>query len=55
MSKSYAPFLLGMAILVMCLAVYAVPFPGSLILIAAAGAGACIGVAQIRRREKRDR
>ena len=51
MSKLYGPAQLLMAVLVMCLAVYAVPFPGSLILIGAGVVGALWAFFRIRRRE----
>jgi len=51
MSKLYGPAQLLIAVLVMCLAIYAVPFPGSLILIGAVVLGAVWALLRLRRRE----
>ena len=52
MSSYYGPSLLVVAVLVMILAVYAVPFPGSLLLLGAAGLGGLLAWSKIRRRAR---
>jgi hypothetical protein len=52
MSKLYGPAQLLMAVLVMCLAVYAVPFPGSLVLLGTVAPGAVWAFFRLRRRER---
>ena len=47
----YCPAQLLIAVLVACLAIYAVPFPGSLILLGAAVLGAVWALIRLRRRE----
>jgi hypothetical protein len=50
MSRLYQPFLFVMVLLVMSLAVYSVPFPGSLMLLAAVALAAAWAVSRIRKR-----
>ena len=52
MSKFYEPSLILIAILIMALAVYAVPFPGNLLLLGAAAVGVVIAVSKILRRAR---
>ena len=50
MSSYYGPSLLVITVLLMALAVYAVPFPGNLLLLGAASLGALFAWGKIRRR-----
>jgi hypothetical protein len=54
-SRLYQPFLLAIALLLMSLAVCSVPFPGSLIFVAAVALGAVWAASRIRDRERRTR
>jgi hypothetical protein len=51
-SSYYGPSLLIITVLVMGLAVYAVPFPGNLLLFGAASLGALFAWGKIRRRAR---
>jgi hypothetical protein len=48
-SGLYEPSLVVITILIMALAVYAVPFPGNLLLFGAAAVGVVIALSRIRR------
>jgi hypothetical protein len=51
-SRVYGPGLLLVAILIMGLAIYAVPYPGNLLLLSAGALGAVIAAAMILRRTR---
>jgi hypothetical protein len=51
-SRLYGPALIVIAVIVMCLAIYALPFPGNLVLLGAVALGAVIAAAMIRRKPR---